>query len=229
MEPTTLIFRIVLAAFLGGLIGLERDIHGRAAGLRTNLLVGMGAAIFMIVSQLIASPDPSGGITADPGRIAAQIVTGIGFLGAGTIIKEGVTIRGLTTAACLWTVAGVGMAAGGGYYTVAVFATIISLSALLGLLYIEKLYPKQSFGTLTIMTTNDIDASIINTTIKDIKSMALKIISLNLERNYETEIAKARISLRFSRKEFSEMFTDNIIKSFEQSAIPIKSISWEHQ
>lgn len=104
-ESMTFIVRLIVAALLGALIGLERDYHGRSAGLRTNLLVSLGAAVFMILSGLVASfgrTDPGSGIgIPDPGRIAAQVVTGIGFLGAGAILKEGVTIRGLTTAACL--------------------------------------------------------------------------------------------------------------------------------
>ena len=106
-------FRILLASFLGGLIGLERDLHGRSAGLRTHLLVSLGASVFMIISGLIAKSPLGVDALADPGRIAAQTIVGIGFLGAGVIIKEGVNVRGLTTAACLWTVAAIGMAAGG--------------------------------------------------------------------------------------------------------------------
>ena len=96
-----LIIRMLLASLLGGLIGLERDLHGRAAGLRTHLLVSLGAAVFTILSELVSRNSAGTGIMTDPGRIAAQIVTGIGFLGAGVIIKEGVNVRGLTTAACL--------------------------------------------------------------------------------------------------------------------------------
>ena len=105
--------RVLMASLLGAAIGLERDIHGRAAGLRTNMLVSLGAAIFTIVSEGVALSF-SGKIgdtvlRADPGRIAAQIVTGIGFIGAGAVIKSGFSIRGLTTAACIWVSAAVGM------------------------------------------------------------------------------------------------------------------------
>ena len=95
------IFRLLAACFLGALIGIERDVHGRAAGLRTNLLVSLGAAVFMLISEHIAiaftSQFPGSLVRTDPGRIAAQIITGIGFLGAGTIIKYGFTVKGLTT------------------------------------------------------------------------------------------------------------------------------------
>jgi putative Mg2+ transporter-C (MgtC) family protein len=128
---------LLVASLLGGLIGLERDIHGREAGLRTHLLVSLGAAVFMILSEQVARM--STGTFSDPGRIAAQIVTGIGFLGAGAIIKAGVNVRGLTTAACLWTVAAVGMAAGAGSYVLAAVTTVIALICLILLKRFERL------------------------------------------------------------------------------------------
>jgi len=119
------LLRLALAGALGGLIGLERELRDREAGLRTNLLVSLGAALFTIVGAYgFAS------IRTDPTRIAAQIVTGIGFLGAGAIIRQGSSIRGLTTAATLWVVAAVGLAAGAGYYSAALITTGLVLLAL---------------------------------------------------------------------------------------------------
>lgn len=100
--------KLVLAVLLGGVIGFEREVHGRPAGLRTHILVCLGATTFTIVSISFA------GSSTDPSRIASQVVTGIGFLGAGTIIRQGSIIRGLTTAASLWTVAAIGVAVGVG-------------------------------------------------------------------------------------------------------------------
>src|SRR5881397_273893 len=108
-DDLTIALRLLLAAILGALIGLEREIHDHPAGMRTHLLVSLGSAGFTALS-IYAFPAPG----ADPARVAAQIVTGIGFLGAGAILKQGVTIHGLTTAASLWVVAAVGMAAGAG-------------------------------------------------------------------------------------------------------------------
>ncbi|MEN6370621.1 MAG: MgtC/SapB family protein [Armatimonadota bacterium] len=107
-ELITMVLRLLLAVVLGGLIGLEREAHGRPAGLRTHILVSLGAALFTIISQSYT------GARSDPSRIASQIVSGIGFLGAGTIIRQGSIIRGLTTAASLWTTAAIGMAVGAG-------------------------------------------------------------------------------------------------------------------
>ena len=123
--------RLVLAVVLGSLIGLEREVHNRPAGFRTHILVSVGAALFTLVSVY--------GITGgDPGRIAAQIVSGIGFLGAGTILREGANIKGLTTAASLWAVAGIGMASGAGYYVGALATTVLVLVVLLFFSRLEK-------------------------------------------------------------------------------------------
>ena len=121
-----LLLRLALAGVLGGLIGLERELREREAGLRTHLLVSLGSALFTIVGAYGFNAT----IRTDPTRIAAQIVTGIGFLGAGAIIRQGLSVRGLTTAATLWVVAAVGLATGAGYYSGAVIATALVLVAL---------------------------------------------------------------------------------------------------
>ena len=120
------LFRLALAALLGGLIGIERELREHDAGLRTHMLVSVGSALFTIVSaygfsEFLGSGEAT--VRADPTRIAAQIVTGIGFLGAGAIIRMGVSVRGLTTAASLWVVAAIGLAAGAGYWSGAVITT----------------------------------------------------------------------------------------------------------
>lgn len=119
------LLRIALAGVLGGSIGLERELREREAGLRTHLLVSVGAALFTI-----AGAYGFDSANVDPTRVAAQIVTGIGFLGAGTIIRQGFSVRGLTTAATLWVVAAVGLASGAGYYSGAVITTAVVLIAL---------------------------------------------------------------------------------------------------
>jgi putative Mg2+ transporter-C (MgtC) family protein len=116
--------RIILAAFLGGIIGLERQVKGKVAGLRTTMLICTGAALFMVISELVA--DRSG----DKGRIAAQVVTGIGFLGAGAILHRGAGITGLTTAATIFAVAAIGLAAGAGFWAAALITTIIVIFTL---------------------------------------------------------------------------------------------------
>jgi putative Mg2+ transporter-C (MgtC) family protein len=120
--------RIAVAAGLGGVVGLERELDEKAAGLRTHMLVAVGSALFTLVGAYGFSDFPSGQV--DPTRVAAQVVTGIGFLGAGLIFRQGFTIRGLTTAASLWLVAAIGMAAAAGFWKGAVIATIVALVSL---------------------------------------------------------------------------------------------------
>ena len=184
------LLRILIASLLGGLIGLERDMHGRAAGLRTHLLVSMGSAVFTILSVIIAQSSNATGFQADPGRIAAQIVAGIGFLGAGVIIKEGVNVRGLTTAACLWGAAAIGMASGYGYYEIAIFATAIALVSLVFLKFTERLYSKDTYRVLTICTPLEVSASQL---IDIVKSKQIKVLNCDIEKNYETDTSVAQI------------------------------------
>ena len=121
IEWPEVLLRLFVAAALGGAIGLERELRERQAGLRTHLVVSVGSALFTLVSAYGFS---NFGARVDPTRIAAQIVTGIGFLGAGAIIRQGLSVRGLTTAASLWLVAAIGMAVGAGYWEGAVIATL---------------------------------------------------------------------------------------------------------
>lgn len=135
LSESELFLRLILSCLLGGIIGYERQSRRKSAGLRTNVLVCLGACLIMILSQELYQ-EVEGHTNADPARLAAQVVSGIGFLGAGAIMKEGLTVTGLTTAACLWVVAGVGLATGCGFYsgalitTALVFVTLGSLSRL---------------------------------------------------------------------------------------------------
>ena len=160
----------------------------------------------------------------DPGRIAAQVVTGIGFLGAGAILKEGLTIRGLTTAACLWVVAGIGMACGAGYYNIAVTTTIIAIISLLGLKYLERFYQKDSYRKLIVVTTNDIDVSKI---IDLFQSKEMTVIFFDFERDYEAGVTTVELSLRLFHKGITDRLFHGVIRSLEQANIPLKSIRWD--
>jgi putative Mg2+ transporter-C (MgtC) family protein len=152
------LLRLLFASGLGAAIGFEREIRDREAGIRTHLLVSLGSALFTIVSaygfnEFLVSGDAV--VRADPSRIAAQIVTGIGFLGAGAIIRDGLSVRGLTTAATLWTVAAIGMACGAGYYWPAVAATALTILALWPLRIaayrvIEQIKPEENRLTIEL-------------------------------------------------------------------------------
>src|SRR5207302_10969496 len=121
MPPLDLVLRLLLAAGLGAAIGVERELRQKAAGLRTNMSIAVGSALFTVVSIELARE------SGTPDRVAAQIVTGIGFLGAGSILRSGRSVHGMTTAATIWVNAAVGMAAGAGLYAIATVATIITL------------------------------------------------------------------------------------------------------
>jgi putative Mg2+ transporter-C (MgtC) family protein len=129
--------RLVLSLILSGFIGLERQVHRRSAGLRTHILVSLGSCLIMLTSLYVFDIYKNQ-TTMDPARIAAGVITGIGFLGAGTIIREREGIKGLTTAASLWVVAGIGLAMGCGFYRAGIYATILSLAALVVLRYLEN-------------------------------------------------------------------------------------------
>ena len=121
------VLSVVLAIILGGLVGWEREISGKAAGIRTNILICLGATVFTIISSYMAGPE--GSLT----RIAAQIVSGVGFLGAGAIIQDRGGIHGLTTAATIWLVASIGMACGAGLYMLAILTAVVAFGVLMGL------------------------------------------------------------------------------------------------
>lgn len=141
LDSWDLILRVVGAGALGGLVGLERELSDQPAGFRTHILVSLGAALFTLAGAFgltaffAESPE---GVTFDPTRVAAQVVTGIGFLGAGAIIRQGVSIRGLTTAAALWVTAAIGTAVALGFWEGAITTTGVTVSALYGFKRLER-------------------------------------------------------------------------------------------
>ena len=138
LTDNQIVLRLIVTAILSGLIGFERQFHRRTAGLRTHILVSLGSCLIMLTSLYVF--DIYKEITQlDPARIAAGVITGIGFLGAGTIIREREGVRGLTTAASLWVVAGIGLACGCGFLNAAVYTTILAVIVLLFLRHIETL------------------------------------------------------------------------------------------
>ncbi len=134
---TQVVFRLILATILSGLIGLERETHGRAAGLRTHILVCVGSTLIMLTSMYIFDIY-KGVISIDPFRIAAQVISGIGFLGAGAIIRFRASVKGLTTAATLWAAAGIGLAVGCGFYIGAYAVTALALIVLILFRLVER-------------------------------------------------------------------------------------------
>ncbi len=136
LTDSQIILRLILSVFLSGLIGLERQVHRRTAGLRTHILVSLGSCLIMLTSLYVFDIYKDK-VPLDPARIAAGVITGIGFLGAGTILRERTGVKGLTTAASLWVVAGIGLAVGCGFRSAAIYATVLALIVLFFLRYAE--------------------------------------------------------------------------------------------
>jgi len=149
-----IIIRLLLGAVIGGIVGFEREIHGRAAGFRTQLIVCVASVLIMIVSENyyyhIRDLDPT--LRIDPARISAGALIGIGFLGAGVIIKSGFAIRGLTTAASIWIVSAIGLAIGGGLYLEGTFTAVITVIALVALRKVERNIKMWRYKNISIST-----------------------------------------------------------------------------
>jgi len=223
-----MITRLAVAALLGGIVGLERDVHGRNAGLRTHLLVCMGSSLFMIMSELVAARArvAVGGlaaVNADPARIAAQVVTGIGFIGAGAILKSGLSVRGLTTAATLWIVASIGMAVGAGGFAIASVTTFFTVVSLVILNYFERCYKKDSYRRVTVEVNGKVDVDVVKACIEH-KSVEFK--SFQTERNFEKDYTTFTFMLRVFTRGTSDKVSASIIHQLENSKLDLKYIKW---
>jgi putative Mg2+ transporter-C (MgtC) family protein len=218
--PMEGVLRLVMAAFCAGLIGLEREIRGRQAGFRTNLLVGLGAALAMVVSQQFAhqewnrTVEPNVNINIDPARIAYGVMTGIGFLGAGTIIQLRGTVRGLTTAAALWCVAALGLAAGFGMYLMTLLATVLILVTLWILDYIEKLIPKRRYRALVIRRPWSLGC--VSETVAYFETRGVDVTDASFERK-NADLATVGVSLHVSFLSKKQFY--NIERQLEQDSI----------
>ncbi len=144
LSVVDILLRMLCAMVVGTVIGMEREYTHRPAGLRTHILVALGACVVMITGQLIFFQYRPLGGSSDPARLAAQVISGVGFLGAGTIMREGVNVKGLTTAASLWAVACLGIAAGAGYYHIALVGMVLMFMTLTALEVLQNLLMKGS-------------------------------------------------------------------------------------
>jgi putative Mg2+ transporter-C (MgtC) family protein len=151
---TELVLRLVLAAVLGGILGLEREVRGRAAGIRTYLTISLGSALIMLISEYytISYGLPPKWVMNDQGRIAAQAISGIGFLGAGVILRYKDHIRGLTTAACIWVACAIGLAIGGGFYVFGLLVTGLTVFSLIMLKHFEIRLKKDWYKEVTVVS-----------------------------------------------------------------------------
>ena len=166
------LFRILVAIFCGFILGYEREFRGKSAGLRTNILICMGSCLYMIISEYVAREGLKNGfVSSDPGRIAAQVVTGIGFLGAGSIIRHRGGISGLTTAASIWGIAAIGLAAGSGMYVLALFSSIGYIIIIEAFYYLARIirFRTYRFMKMRVVLKNEVKVDNVRKKLRDMK------------------------------------------------------------
>ena len=217
ISPYEIIFKLLLGMLLGGIIGFERQTHGRPAGFRTQLLVCVACVLIMIISEsyYVQSSVRPEYARIDPTRIAAGAMTGVGFLGAGVILKTGISIQGLTTAACIWIVSAIGLAIGAGQYVAGITGFVITFVSLWFLRLMEIKIPTMAYKHVSLLTDNSGDEKTITSIFENrgfkINKMDYEInitgkekryiftISSN-ERTSMEEILDAVASLQFAKK-----------------------------
>ena len=182
-----LIFRLLAAGLLGGIIGLEREFRAKEAGVRTHFIVALGSALFMIISEFAFE-----GKQHDAARVAAQVVSGIGFIGAGVIIFQRNVIRGVTTAAGLWVAAAIGLACGDGMYPVAIAATLLTVSCL-EMMHFVNLHYSEKVVDLTLVPEKPYDLPSLPTRLKKQR--------VNVE-SYSISGGKIHLSLRLRQRDY---------------------------
>lgn len=190
--------RILISFVIGTLIGIERETHNRPAGLRTHILISIGATIVMLISIYIPQTftDFQNG---DPGRIAAQVVSGIGFLGAGAILKFGADVKGLTTAASIWAMAALGLAVGAGMYIISFIGVLVILFALTIMDIFEKrIFKERTLKKIELLVRKK--NSDIQMLRKVLQSLDVKIVSTGFERNVNESVDKITFLVGVSRK-----------------------------
>jgi putative Mg2+ transporter-C (MgtC) family protein len=215
--------RLLAAAALCGAIGLERELRDRAAGLRTHMLVGVGSALFTIVSAYAWGDFTFGdSVQFDPTRIAAQIVAGIGFLGAGVIIRQGLSVRGVTTAAGLWVVAGIGMACGAGYFAGALIATAIVLLGLGPVRWIEGAPLVRGLRRQTCMFQVDLNPGApVGPVLDAVEARKVKVRRAELGR--ERDVRRVRIEVELPANVGSPQIVDDLSRIEDVVAVRAES------
>ena len=203
--------RLAAALLAGGAIGFERERDSQPAGLRTHMILALGAALVMILSINIAIEFQ--GQDAEPTRLAAQVVSGIGFLGAGAILRFGFNVKGLTTASTLWTTAMVGMAIGYGYYLVSLFAVVIMLVVLTLVERFEKKFVRVNIMRTVVIDVHDREG-ILREVRKTMTKLADSIIAFNVQKSVKNKHMRLEIIARFNRSEKLEDMME-VISSIE--------------
>ena len=214
MEWKVFIVRLLLATLLGSVIGFEREYHAKEAGVRTHLLVALGSCLFMIISvygfDFMLDRDH---VSFDPSRIASQVVTGIGFIGAGTIILQKQVVRGLTTAAGLWVTAAIGLACGNGMYVIAVVTTAIVLISL-GLINVYLPYISQKERRITFLAE---DYAVMAEILNQLRQEKITVLNYEMHKSAEENDGKMLVTLEIRMKRYDNVKgITSILKNFEK-------------
>jgi putative Mg2+ transporter-C (MgtC) family protein len=214
MEWKVFIVRLLLATLLGSVIGFEREYHAKEAGVRTHLLVALGSCLFMIISvygfDFMLDRDH---VSFDPSRIASQVVTGIGFIGAGTIILQKQMVRGLTTAAGLWVTAAIGLACGNGMYVIAVVTTAIVLISL-GLINVYLPYISQKERRITFLAE---DYAVMAEILNQLRQEKITVLNYEMHKSAEENDGKMLVTLEIRMKRYDNVKgITSILKNFEK-------------
>ena len=210
----TFVTRLLAAMAMGAAIGFEREYHAKEAGLRTHLLVALGSCLFMIISvygfDFMLSHDH---VSFDPSRIASQVVTGIGFIGAGTIILQKQAVRGLTTAAGLWVTAAIGLACGNGMYLVALITTAVVLISL-GLINVYMPYFSQKEHTITFQVA---DYQTLTEVLENLRKEKITVLNYEMHKDVEENDGMMLVSLEIRMKRYDNIKgISSILKNFEK-------------
>ena len=197
------VFRLFVAGVMGALVGLDREYRAKEAGYRTHFLVSLGSALIMIISQHgFDGVLHEVGVGLDPSRVASQVVTGIGFIGAGTIILHKQTVRGLTTAAGIWATSGIGLTIGAGMYVLGISATFLTL---IGLEVLSLLFKKVGMKSLSVeFSTNNKDT--IDSVAKSFNSKDFHIVSYQMNENTDSDLTTYYVSMIHVITEFCHFF-----------------------
>ena len=198
------VLRLLVAGILGAIIGLDREYRAKEAGYRTHFLVSLGSALIMIVSQYgFQEIIKESSVTLDPSRVAAQVVSGIGFIGAGTIIFQKQIVRGLTTAAGIWATAGIGLAVGAGMYTISIAATLLTLA-----------------GVELLITFSTSSKEILPQVSRRFNSKDYLVVSYNLDRQVQGEYTNYQVTMVIkSKKSYDEGYLLQLMQEFPEVTV----------
>jgi len=209
ITETQIILRVLVAAVLGAAVGLERERQDQPAGLRTHMILVIGATLAMVLSVNVGYLYARPGTPSDPARLAAQVISGIGFLGAGAILRYGFTVKGLTTATSLWTMAIVGMTVGAGYYLIGVVTTVLMLVVLALLNTIENRFVRTAISRL-IQVEADYHKGVVKSVRRIVEKYADSLTSFSIQKHYKQKRLRIQVVARISHDQTLEELIETI-------------------